>query len=391
MAQSYDVLVIGAGPAGSTAAKLATDAGLSTLLIDKARFPRHKTCASWINRLAFERFPYLRGHEPELIDSAFCGVTFLDEKLDRRATWRERRPSGYLSLRSKFDNGLKNIALRAGAEFLEGSGLAALEQKNGGVTARLENGAEFTARALLGADGASSRVAVLAGLRQGWDENEFVLCANDDLDYPAGEIARRYSPRPPLLVALRFDGLTGYGWIFPKRNHICVGIGGRLRPGERIEELYKKFFRVAQERGLLPAELVCRRPHYALDPAGAVNKGRPLVRGRVVLVGDAGGFVSGSTGEGIYPAMETARLAVELIRRGLAAGRVEEELTRFQTLWRARLGAYISDLPGGEKRKQTVDRIGLIFRLRLVCGVAARAFLYGERPGLGSLARSLWS
>ena len=141
---------------------------------------------------------------------------------------------------------------------------------------------------------------------------------------------------------------------------------------------------------MLLGELEPRRPYFALDPAGAVNKGRTLVCGRVVLVGDAGGFVSGSTGEGIYPAMESARLAVELVRRGFHTGKVEEELARFQTLWRARLGSYITDLPGGEKRKETVDRIGLIFRSRLACGVAARAFLFGERPGLGSLARALW-
>src|SRR3990167_6452720 len=306
MAQPYDVLVIGAGAAGATPAQLAAAAGLSTLLIDKARFPRHKTCASWINRLAFERFHYLRGQEAELIDSAFCGVTFLDEKLDRRASWRERQPSGYLSLRSKFDNGLKNIALRAGAEFLEGSGLAALEQRDVSVTARLDSGQEFTARVLLGADGANSRVAVLSRLRQGWDESEFVLCANDDLEYPAGEIARRYSARPPLLVGLRFDGLTGYGWIFPKLNHICVGIGGRLRPGERIEDLYRNFFESAQQRDLLPGELEPRRPYFALDPAGAVNKGNPLVRGRVVLVGDAGGVVSRAARGGGFTPLERA-------------------------------------------------------------------------------------
>lgn len=391
MAHSYDVLVIGAGPAGSTTAKLAADAGLATLLVDKARFPRHKTCASWINRLAFERFPYLRGHEAELIDSAFHGVTFLDEQLHRRATWSERRPSGYLSLRSKFDNGLKNIALRAGADFREGSGLAALAQTDGRVEIRLENGEPFAGRVLIGADGANSRVAALSGLRQGWSENEAVLCANEDLSYPGAEIARRYSERPPLLVGLRFDGLTGYGWVFPKRDYICVGIGGRLRPGERIQDLYNKFFQAAQGRDLLPGELAPQKPYYALDPAGAVNKGRPLVRGRVVLVGDAGGFVSGSTGEGIYPAMASARLVVELIQSGFGRGRLEEELARFETVWRPRLGHYLRDLPGGEKREQTVDRMGLIFRSRLICGLAARAFLYGEPPGLGSLARALWS
>jgi len=389
MPQDYDVLIIGAGPAGATAAKLLADAGYRTLLVDKARFPRHKTCASWINRLAFERFPYLRERMDELVDSPFYGVTFFNDHLTRRATWTERQPSGYLSLRSRFDNGLKDIAVAAGADFRQGSGLAALEQSDDRVTIRLENGDEFAGRALIGADGGSSRVAALTGLRRGWGPDESVLCANEDLPYPREEIARRYPQPRPFIVALRFDGLTGYGWIFPKRDHLCVGIGGRLREGERIQDLYRKFFETSQQKGLLPGELTPTKPYYAVDPAGAVNKGHPMVQGRIVLVGDAAGFVSGTTGEGIYPAMESARLAVELIESGLRSEKLTEELLRFQTLWRERLGGYLSDLPGGERRRQTHDRIGLIFRSRLVCGLAARNFLYGEPVGLGTLARSL--
>ena len=390
MRNNFDILVVGAGPAGSTAAKLAVEAGYRTLLADKARFPRHKTCASWINRLAFERFPYLEPHKNKLVDSFFHGVSFFDRDLGRRATWTEPRPSGYLSLRSRFDNGLKELAVAAGAEFREGDGLVALEQSDERVTIRVESGEEFAGRALIAADGANSKVATLTGLRLGWGENESVLCANEDLPYPAEEILRRYPQPRPFLVMLQYDGLTGYGWVFPKREHICVGIGGRLRPGERIQELYQKFFRACQERGLLPGELAPVKPYYALDPAGAVNKGKPLGRGRVVLVGDAGGFVSGTTGEGIYPAMESARLAVELVEAGLRRGHVAEELARFQHLWRERLGGYLRDLPAGEKRKQSVDRIGLIFRSRLVCRLTARTFLYGEPISLGTFARSVW-
>ncbi len=389
MSGKYDFVVIGAGPAGSTAAKLAADAGYSVLLVDKARFPRHKTCASWINRLVFERFPYLESQREKLVDSVFWGAAFLDQKLEREARWSERRPSGYLTLRNKFDAGLKDIAVAAGTEFREGVALEALEEREGQVGVRLETGEEFSARVLVGADGANSKVAALAGLRRGWAENEYVLCANEDLPYATAAIAKFYSEQPPLFLALQFDGLMGYGWVFPKREHICVGIGGRLRPGESIKELYSRFFAAAQQHGYLPAELAPQQVYYAPDPAGAVNKGKPIVRGHVVLVGDAAGFVSGSTGEGIYPAMESARLAVELADRGLGAGDVVRHLAAFQTAWRARLGTYLRDLPGGEQRGQTMNRIEWIFRSRLVCGVAARLFLYGEPISLGTLARAV--
>jgi len=390
MPANYDVIVIGAGPAGATAAKLAADAGYHTLLIDKANFPRHKTCAGWINRLVFERFPYLAAYKAQLVESAFYGVAFLDRELRRQARWSQPQPVGYLALRRKFDTGLKDIAVASGAEFRSGSGIATLSQTETKIELRLENGDEFQAPVLIGADGVNSRVAALAGLRSGWAEDEYVLCASEDIPYPVEALERFYSRRI-LLLTLQFHGLLGYGWIFPKREHICVGIGGRLEPGQDIHDLYQQFFTAVQQHGYLPTELRSQQVYYAPDPAGAVNKGKPLVRGRVVLVGDAGGFVSGSTGEGIYPAMESVRLAVELVDQGLRTGNVMAYLATYQTAWRTRLGNYLRDLPGGKQTQQTLKRIKWIFHSRLACALAARMFLYGEPLSWRTLGRVLWS
>lgn len=387
----YDVLIIGAGPAGSTAAKLAADRGYRVLLVDKARFPRHKTCAAWVNRLAFERFPYLRAHLDALVENPFYGITFWDSQLARQASYREREPSGYLTLRTKFDDGLRRIALAPGVDAREGTGIQELVQRNEQIEIRLENGESFGGKILIGADGASSRVAVLAGFRQGWAENQYVLAANEDIPCDAATIRKFFGEKFPIFAGLEFRGLVGYGWVFPKREHVCVGIGGRLREGERIQEWYRRFLEAVEKLGLVPSGLRSEKVYYAVDPAGAANKAGSLVRGRVILIGDAGGFVSGATGEGIYPAMESARSAVEVIDRGFRDGRLVERLGEFDREWRKVLGTFLRDLPGGEKRQQTVNRIDLIFRSRIACAIAGRTFLYGEPISPRTLWRALVS
>src|SRR3989442_14524724 len=99
-ASTIDVLIVGTGPSGSTAATTLAHMGHSVAIIDKAIFPRHKTCASWINALAFSRFPYLQAEMHNLVDCAFYGIRFYDQSISTHGTYNERRPSGYLTLRS---------------------------------------------------------------------------------------------------------------------------------------------------------------------------------------------------------------------------------------------------------------------------------------------------
>jgi geranylgeranyl reductase family protein len=384
-----DVIVVGAGPAGSTAAKLLADRGLKVVLLDHAVFPRHKTCASWINRLAFERFPYLERRLDDLVESPFYGVTFYDPQLRREARFAERKPSGYLSIRSKFDDALRRIAVEAGAVFSGNDGVVQVEQDGRQVRAVTSQGRAYSARVLVGADGVSSRVARCAGLRRSWQRPDYVICANADIEYAPSQISKFYGDRTPLLVCLEHQGLRGYGWVFPKRRHICVGIGAMLDDNRRIRSVYSRFFEHLQAAGYLPADIRTDTTHFDLDPAGAVYAMPTLTRGRVMLIGDAGGFVSGSTGEGIYPAMVSAQVARDVIERALADSCVERGLAEFNQAWRAELGGYVKRLPGGQQESSTRSRLELIFRSSMVARMAGRIFLYGEPASFSTFLRSL--
>jgi len=384
-----DVIVVGSGPAGSTAAKLLVEGGYSVLLIDRAKFPRHKTCASWINRLAFERFTYLQDRLPELVENPFYGVTFYDQSIEREGQYHEKRPSGYLSLRSKFDEGLRRIAVEAGAESLEGCQVVGVSEERNGVRVQLADGREYSARIVIGADGASSRVAVATGLRQGWGARDYVLCANTDVPFPPERITAFYGERFPFRVFLEYEGVQGYGWVFPKRGHICLGIGALLEDGRAIRPLFHRFVEALRARRHIPADLPEGKVYYDLDPVGGVYRMPSLVRGRVMLIGDAAGFVSGSTGEGIYPGMVSAEAAVQMIRRALEGASPGSALEQYNQAWRAELGEYVKRLPGGVQEGKTRGRIDMIFRVSLVSRIAGRAFLYGEPPSLRTLLRAL--
>ena len=378
------VAIIGAGPAGSTAATLLAERGCHILLVDRATFPRDKTCAGWVNRLTVERFPYLRKRLPSLIETPFYGLTFLSADLQRRAIYQERDPVGYLVLRSIFDDGLRRIALEAGAEFIGGNGLLKLEEEGDSVRLTLQSGECYRASVVIGADGAHSRVARLISLRHRWQKQWRVVCANVDLHSSPERILSFYGEKPSIYVIPKFEDLTGYGWVFPKKHHICVGIGGFLKKGQSIRRLFFQLIKALQEKGLLPEESIAHRVSYAIDPVGGVYGQRSLVKGRVVLVGDAAGFVSSLTGEGIYPAMVSAECAAQVIDSALQQGKITEKLADFNVQWSKVLGDYLKP-PSSERRKRIgLKLLPLLFISRRLSRIAAQVYLYGKELTLRS-------
>src|SRR5207247_435132 len=162
--------------------------------------------------------------------------------------------------------------------------------------------------------------------------------------YSPQAIERFYGSKFPLFVSLRFSGLDGYGWVFPKPNYICVGVGGRVGQGADIRAIMRAFVQRSRDVKLIPADLTISNPDYALDPAGAVHKMTTLTKDRTILIGDAAGFVSGTTGEGIYPGMVSAAIAADVVHKALEKG--SPDVSAFNDRWRVELGGYLRPLPG---------------------------------------------
>jgi len=145
---NVDALIVGAGPSGSTAGTALANLGHSVAIIDKAVFPRHKTCASWINALAFSRFPYLQAELQNLVDCPFYGIRFHHQAISRHGTYHERKPSGYLTLRSKFDHGLAKVAVAAEATMYQGVRAMRISEDQAGLHATLSDGTTLRANSL---------------------------------------------------------------------------------------------------------------------------------------------------------------------------------------------------------------------------------------------------
>jgi flavin-dependent dehydrogenase len=263
------VSVLGAGPAGSTAAYYLAEAGTEVELIDTKAFPRDKPCAGGLfNPLLYEReFPHLgRIAGKDLYRVHFSGGPHEFE-------WTSGEPVMRTVFRKDFDHMLLRRAQKAGARFL-------LDQKPGG---------DF----LIDARGARSPK----------DYHEAGICLVNDFSIEQ-EIDTVY-------IHHCFGGIKGYAWLFPKEGHANVGIGAYL-PQRGIRTLYERYLDYLRSRGILNTSGYAARAAYKakLIPFSPIDR---FYNESGLIVGDAAGFVKPSNGEGIFFAMLSGKIAAQTI------------------------------------------------------------------------------
>jgi geranylgeranyl reductase family protein len=292
---SYEAAVIGAGPAGCAAATGLARRGVDVLLLENAFLPRYKACGGGILPRAFRHLPI--GAE-QAVENAFNSVllNFQGEKLQFFANHPE--PLVRMTMRANLDQLLAIEAQKAGVRLLDGCPVNKVVSHDDHVDLLTEQGF-FQARYLVAADGVQS----LAAKACGWpDLSRLAPAIEWEVHLSAAEFAR-------FGRMARFDfGFipAGYAWVFPKRQHLSVGI---LTTGRANINLAAKLGDYLRFLGLNQIDRY--EKHGWLIPLEP-RRG-PLTRGRVMLVGDAAGLADPITAEGISYALWSGRLAAESI------------------------------------------------------------------------------
>lgn len=295
----YDVAVIGAGPAGSMAAMALAQRGASVVLIEKDPLPRYKVCGGGLLARARQLLPADLAFPVEREIFA-AELNLLD--IDRHFVVRRDFPVVTMVMRADFDNALVEYAQRRGAHVRAGCEVKSIEPEAGGVTLRTTAG-KVSARFVVAADGAKGAVMKKLGLvdsRYSIPAVEWEVRV-DDATFD------RYSK------TARFDyGATphGYGWIFPKKRHLSVGLltvqRGRF-PMKKAAEDY--IYRFIDRASVL--EVVQHGFVIPVEP----QRGSLTLR-RIMLTGDAAGLADPLTAEGITHALLSGQLAAKAIVEG---------------------------------------------------------------------------
>lgn len=294
------VLIVGAGPAGSTAARVLGDAGVRTLIVDRATFPRRKPCGGGIPHGTRRLFDF---DLPAPSHTTTYNRRFFNFERESRSQSMNRIE---MVDRREFDAQLLREACeRPSVEFRGGINIRSVEMNSDGVTVQTVDGDRLRAAFVIGADGANSIVARSLDLV---DDDRPAVALDIEIVVP-DEVYEQHCE----FATFHFGCVdAGYAWVFPKRNVLSCGIGswtGATGLQAKLDAFLERVFPGVEYE-------VVYRAGQALPLYSATRK---TSSGRALLVGDAAGMVDPVFGEGIRYAMLSGRQAAECIIEGIAA------------------------------------------------------------------------
>lgn len=323
MFRKYDVIVVGAGPAGSLAAKTSAELGLKTLVFERGRYPGQKSVGGEFLPISiFQRFPWMKEGPVKRAINRWAFYHPYDDKLTQ-IKFSRKEEYGFVVHRPEWDRWVSTFAVKAGAHLknstlVEGVLFDDDENVIGIVT---HKGEKYYSNIVIAADGSNSITAKKANLRVKWPKGSLSLCIKYTFSLKEKEITRRFSDENGTEIEVFYTdkvSTKGYGWVFPSQKDFCVGVGSTL--DEMTDNMHQKL-----------QNLICI-PHIKEKVKGAKLiqcsthtvptyglTGRTF-RSGLILTGDAAGFVCPFDGAGYEAATISGSIAAEVAEKAFNTG-----------------------------------------------------------------------
>jgi geranylgeranyl reductase family protein len=295
--KQFDVIIIGGGVAGSSAAYDLVDAGLKVLVLEKEKLPRYKTCGGGVVLRAVNLLPF--NINPVVQIKIFSADVF-DQENKLRFIIKRNEPVIYFVMRSDLDNYILSKASEKGVIVYDQSEVKGIITSGNGIEVKTDR-QTFSSKYVIAADGAT-----------GISMTHFKLNQNiNRVPAVESEITVDEKTYNRFKDVARFDfGFVphGYGWVFPKRNHLSVGVAFMKKVNQSIQTWFSKYLTLLE---LSKGNIIDEKKHGYVIPLirGKIN----CCAGRILFAGDNLGFADPLTAEGISYAIETGQLAARSI------------------------------------------------------------------------------
>ena len=304
----FDVAIIGSGPAGASAAIKLAENGISTVIIEKEILPRYKTCGGGFAYRGRRKMPF---DVSDVVEKEFFGLDAFFKKAGVHVFSERTEPIISMVMRDDFDKFLVDKAKEKGITLLEDHKLKNITFKENIVLHTTQG--DINAKFVIAADGVLSATAKLTG----WEETRLLIPA---LEYEV-EVHKEDFERLSKSVRLDFDAIPkGYGWSFPKKNHLSIGLVSFRKLKVDFKQLYREY--LTDTLGI--KEVISEQMYGFQIPVSPRTDG--FVKKNVFLVGDAAGFADPLSAEGISNAIFSGVMAAEALIEGDLDSKLSAEI-----------------------------------------------------------------
>jgi geranylgeranyl reductase family protein len=319
----YDLIIVGGGPSGASAGRAAGKAGISTLLLEKENFPRYKPCGGALSPYALSCLDFKLPESVVERDISKVRIHFREYCIERQSNYR----LALLVSRRTFDNFLLDKARETGIEVHCGEKVLGCEEREECVEVKtLQN--TYLSKFVLIAEGSEGMLkCIVRPQRDRRTEYDLALVSEVPED---DEVIRN---RFPGVIDIHFGTAPGgYGWIFPHAGYYSVGVVGTAEHLKHPKKVMQDFLRANGFSGEFQV-----RSH--IIPVGGIK--RKTVSSRVLLSGDAAGFVDAFIGEGIAYAIRSGQIAAEKVADLVLYNRKLSDLKEYESGCRQEFGNFL--------------------------------------------------